>query len=79
MRELILPWQELSVLIPLIGAIVVRFINDNDRAYRWSVALCSLALAFAVGEWVDFGMLQAFEAHDHWDFLPGVVGADALQ
>jgi len=78
MRELTLPWQELSVLVPLIGAIAVRFLNDSDRAYRCSVALCSLTLCFAVGEWIDFGMLHAFEAHDHWDFLKYVFHADVF-
>lgn len=69
MHELHLPWMELSVLIPLIGAVCVKLIRDTDVMYRISVIVCLLTLACATGEWIDFGLMHTFEAHEHFDFL----------
>ncbi len=69
MSELHLPWLELSVLIPLVGAIAVIFIRDADRARRFTIAVSTLALLGTLGEWFDFATLKTFEAHDHWDIF----------
>ncbi len=78
MRELHLPWLELSVIVPLVGALIVRLIRDSEVAYRVSVGICTLTLCCAVGEWVDFGLLHTYDAHDHWDLLHSVFGIDLL-
>ena len=76
MPELHLPWLEISVIIPLIGAIVVKMIRDSDTAYRVSVGVCSAALLCTVGEWIDFGTLNTFEALDHWDVVHRIFHFD---
>ncbi|MFY9253543.1 MAG: proton-conducting transporter membrane subunit [Fuerstiella sp.] len=76
MQELHLPWLELSVIVPLIGAVITKFIRNSNTAYRFSVGVCSLTLCCAVGEWIDFGTLQTFEAFDHWDLLHGLFKID---
>ncbi len=78
MNELHLPWLELTVLIPLAGALVVSRLRDLHAAYRWSLVFCGAALASAVGAWQDFQFLHVHEAHDHWDVLARLAGRDML-
>lgn len=76
MKELLLPWMELSILFPLAGALLLRFVRDVDKAYRLAVGVCSLTLLAAVGEWIEFGFLQTFEAHAHWDIIQAIFHSD---
>jgi NADH-quinone oxidoreductase subunit M len=78
MRELHLPWMELSVLIPLLGAGVVATIRNELRARTVCLVVCGLTLVCAAGEWIDFASLQTFEAHDHWDVLEFVFHEDVF-
>ncbi|MDA8745154.1 proton-conducting transporter membrane subunit [Rubripirellula amarantea] len=78
MAELHLPWLELSVLIPLVGAIVVAWMNDASRARKVCLAVCTLTLACATAEWFDFVSLGTFEAHDHWDFIEWTFHEDVF-
>lgn len=78
MSELHLPWLELSVLLPLIGAVWVSLLKDRDRARTISIAVCSLTVICAMGEWFDFATLGSFEAHDHWDLLQSLFQADVF-
>ncbi len=78
MSELHLPWLELSVLFPLVGAIAVSFLKNRDRARTVSIIVCGVTLVFAAGEWLDFATLGSFEAHDHWDILQTVFHRDVF-
>lgn len=69
MSELHFPWLELSVLLPLIGAIWVSRLKNRDHARTVSTVVCGVTLVCAVGEWLDFAMLGSFEAHDRGDLL----------
>ncbi len=76
MPELHLPWLELMILTPLLGAIVVSFLKDKEFAHKICLAVCGLTFVFATGEWMDFGTLHTFEAHDHWDVIEFVFHKD---
>jgi NADH-quinone oxidoreductase subunit M len=76
MPELHLPWLELSILVPLVGAIVVGSLQDREVAHKLCLVISTFTLLFAAGEWVDFGMLGTFEAHDHWDVIEWVFHKD---
>lgn len=67
MTTLHLPWLELSILTPLIGAFGVGRIRDWEAARKSSVMVCAGALVLAMGAWLDFGTLGAFESKDRWD------------
>ena len=56
MPELHLPWLELSILIPLLGAICGRLAStDRERAPTTiALAICALTLCLQLGEWLDF-------------------------
>ena len=76
MSELHLPWLEISILLPLIGALIVSLVRDRDVARRRCLWICGLTLVCAVGEWLDFGSLHVFEAHDHWDMVEAIFHKD---
>jgi len=78
MSELHLPWLELSVVLPLIGAIWVSLLKNRDRARTHSIVICIATLVCALGEWIDFAMLGTFEAHDHWDMIQFISHRDVF-
>jgi NADH-quinone oxidoreductase subunit M len=78
MLQLHLPWLEMAIGIPLVGAAVVALARDPEAARRRAIGVCAATLVCAVGEWLDFGLLHTFEAHDHWDLLSRLFGPDAV-
>ncbi|OYP30424.1 proton-conducting transporter membrane subunit [Rhodopirellula sp. MGV] len=69
MSELHLPWLELSVLIPIFGAIVTARLKNAGYSRLVCLVSCTATLLLTLGEWVDFVALKSFAAHDHWDVL----------
>ena len=76
MPELRLPWMELSILIPVIGAIAAGWFRNSARSSVVCLAASGLTLLFATGEWLDFASLHTFEAHDHWDIVEFIFHKD---
>ncbi|HVT26511.1 MAG TPA: oxidoreductase, partial [Lacipirellulaceae bacterium] len=78
MPELHLPWLELAIVAPLIGALALQRVRDPEVAWRWSLIATGMSLALAVGGWIDFGTLNAFEAHDRGDLMSALLGPEVL-
>lgn len=78
MTELHFPWLELAIIAPLLGALWIRRGWNSTRVWRQAVFFCALTLGLAIGEWVDFGTLHTFEAHDHWDLVHRLTTVDIL-
>ncbi|MGQ0635680.1 MAG: proton-conducting transporter transmembrane domain-containing protein [Planctomycetaceae bacterium] len=78
MSELHLPWLELSILIPLVGGLWVGRLRDADRARERSLWITGVTLAFTLGTWIDFAILNAGRAGDRWQFLSQIGGRDVL-
>ncbi len=78
MIQLHLPWLELAIAIPMIGALFLGRRRDSDFAHRWASILAGLSLFCAASAWQDFGLLHASEAHDRWDLLGTVFGEDVF-
>lgn len=78
MPELHWPWLEVSILIPILGALVIAFVGNQAQARRVSLVACGLTLLFAACEWLDFLSLQTFQAHDHWDLMEAVFHRDVF-
>lgn len=80
MKELHFPWLELSILVPLLGALVTGAIRHKraDLARVWALWTTGITLAFSVAAWRDFNLLRTFEAHDRWDLLRSLRGEDLL-
>lgn len=78
MPELHLPWLEVSVFLPLIGAIYVSLLRNRDLARTVTMIVCAVTLTCSVGEWIDFATLGSFEAHDHRDLFLLVFRRDVF-
>ncbi|MEX2315667.1 MAG: proton-conducting transporter membrane subunit [Pirellulales bacterium] len=78
MPELHLPWLQLMIAAPLIGAVLVRRVRDLELAWKRTLFAVAATLCMAVGAWQDFGSLHAFEAHDRWDVVSPLLGGDAV-
>lgn len=74
--ELHFPWLEISILIPLIGAIVCGMQRDPRKSQRWAVVAAALTLICTAGEWLDFSTLNSYAAHDHWDIVVWIFHKD---
>lgn len=78
MPALHLPWLELAVAIPLLGSLWALVAPGGARGkFRGLIASC-LALACALGAWVDFLSEGVGEAHDRWDLLAWFAHRDLL-
>lgn len=69
MIELHLPWLELAIVLPILGALWVRMIRDPDRARRHCLVVSGCTLFFSLCAWLDFASLHTFEAHDRWSII----------
>jgi len=58
MNPLILAWLELSVSIPLVGALGVGRMQNVDRARRWTMVVAALALLCTLTAWWDFQIVD---------------------
>ena len=78
MSELHFPWMEVAILIPLLGALWVRWLRDREVARKQSILICGLAFLCTLGEWIDFASLGKFEAHDHWDVFAAIFRSETF-
>ena len=78
MLQLRLPWLELSIVAPLLGAIAVAGCSQPERRRRLALIAASIALFCSAGVWLDFHSLHAFEAHDRWDLVSPWLGDDVI-
>lgn len=76
MPELHFPWIEVSILVPLFGALWIHLVGSRQCALKHAIAICGLTLCLTVGELVDFVWIGSFEAHDHWLFLDWLFHRD---
>lgn len=51
MTPALIPWAAVAVLIPLAGAVWVRFVRDTDQARKHSLIVCGLTLFSSLSAW----------------------------
>ncbi|MCC6494113.1 MAG: oxidoreductase [Pirellulales bacterium] len=78
MIELHLPWLQIAIAAPLLGALWVARLRDPEVAQRQAMFFSGLALACAVGAWLDFSALDQFAAHDRWSLPWRLAGFEPL-
>ena len=76
MSELHLPWLELAVLFPLLGAVWASRLRDAEAAQRAGLAFSGLALLCSLGAWIDFISLHTNEAQGRWSVAARYLGVD---
>lgn len=74
MKELHLPWIELSILVPLLGAAWLARIREAELARKWGLMFFGAALCCSTAAWADFGALRTSQAHDSWDVTSALFG-----
>jgi NADH-quinone oxidoreductase subunit M len=78
MTHLPLPWIELAILLPLVGAVAVRFVREADAARRQSLWFAGAALVCASFAWLSLKTMEASPslALEQWDLVAQVFGHD---
>lgn len=76
MPEFQLPWLEASIIVPLSGAVWMTLARTGNRSLGTASVLCAISLMLTLGEMIDFLMIGAFEAHDHWPRVSAKFPAD---
>src|SRR5947208_143245 len=76
MKEMHLPWLELSVLLPLLGAPFVFQMRNANHARAWSVVVTVVTFLSTVGAWLDFHYMHVNEADDLWHLMTRVFGRE---
>ena len=71
MTILHIPWIELAILLPLIGALWVRFLRNPDVARVHSLWISGLSLVCTCAAWLslDTSGHSAALAREQWDFM----------
>lgn len=78
MDELRFPWLSLAILLPAIGAVVVRLTRDTFAARRRALVASGLAFVCTLAAWWDLASRDGFEARDRWDLLGRFLHPDLL-
>jgi len=78
MRDLHLPWLELSILTPLFAALVLLVIRNQRVAQRIALVASGITVGFTVGEWLDFGTLGTFAAQDRGSLVRLLFGREVF-
>lgn len=74
MIQLHCPWLEVSILMPLLGALVVALIGNPQRARIACTVVAGLTLCTSIGAWFDLYLIHATEAVDRWDLATYFLG-----
>lgn len=74
MIQLHCPWLEVSILLPLFGALVVACISNPQRARIACTVIAGLTLCTSIGAWIDLSLVHASEAVDRWDLATLLLG-----
>ena len=77
MTELHLPWLELAILAPLIGAAWTARARDPEVAQRRTQWFCVATFLMVLLAWIDLGtFLHVAAAHDCWSLCQKVFGVE---
>lgn len=79
MTQLHLPWLDLMVLAPLLGALVISRHHDAFVARQRSVWVCAITLLLAIGAWQDFELTGAAHADDAWHISTLFFGRELFE
>src|SRR5437588_420566 len=69
-----IPWLELAIIVPVLGALCVSRVSDAGRASRWCLLFSGTALVFAVLAWLGFYLHQVPAAGELLSVQPTYFG-----
>ena len=76
MSELHLPWLELSVIVPLMGALWVGRLRDADLGRKWCMVFSGFTLCCTIATWQDFALLHTASADDCGHLMTRLLGRE---
>lgn len=79
MMELHLPWLELCILVPLLGALWVFRYRDPLEAQWASVGFSGVTFLLALGTWIDFIAMRATEVSDKFHLMTRLTGRELFK
>jgi NADH-quinone oxidoreductase subunit M len=79
MTELNLPWLELCVLIPFLGALWVSRLREPKTTRIHALVFSILTFAVATGTWIDFIQSRASVAEDRYHLTKMLFGRELWQ
>jgi len=71
-----LPWLELSIVCPLIAAVICFRIQSPLVAQRVAIIASGITFVLTVGEWFDFSTLGTFSAQDRGSLIYWIFGQE---
>jgi hypothetical protein len=71
-----LPYLELSIFLPIVGAICVSRLIDAEQARKWSMVVTGFACLFAVGVWQESLAHRGSTDIVAAQVLNGIVGSE---
>jgi NADH-quinone oxidoreductase subunit M len=74
--ELHLPWLEIAIVLPLLGALVVWRSRDPERGRQLCLLFTCLTFATCFAAWQDFLTMRASVAGDPWDLSTALFGRE---
>jgi NADH-quinone oxidoreductase subunit M len=74
--EFHLPWLQLAIALPALGALALVGLRDPETTQRRMLFFSGLSLACATGAWLDFSSLHAVAAHDRWSLSSQFFGVE---
>ncbi len=74
MTELHLPWLEVAICVPLLGALWTMLAPNAEESQRRTLVASALTFACAVGAWLDFDWIGAEQDHDRWSLAAWIFG-----
>lgn len=78
MTELHLPWLEMAVLIPLLGAVWIGRVRDADVLRKLSVLITGVTLFCTIGAVLDFTYAGVTQAGDRFQILSRTFGREVF-
>lgn len=72
------PWIEIAILLPLLGAVWVHFLRTPQQARRHSLLLSGLTFACTLADWLGFTIQSGAEVVDNFSPLGTSFVLDSL-
>jgi NADH-quinone oxidoreductase subunit M len=72
------PWIEIAILVPLLGAVWVRCLRTPQQARRHSLFFSGVTLASTLADWLAFTLQSGAEVVDRWTPLGTSFVLDSL-
>lgn len=72
-----IPWLELAILTPLLGAVLLAGVREREYSRHWALVFTGFSLIFAIQAWVAFDTRDHLTEFPVWDLTNRLFGRDS--